>query len=85
MQGEREKRIADTGEQIAGREGGRKLNAETLRAQRRTREEFTQRTRRKRTEVAEKSNPRRRPKAAPTLKSKESGEKRKMFVIGLIV
>jgi hypothetical protein len=49
MQGARKKRTADSSDQIAGGEEGRKLNAETLRAQRRTKEEFTQRARRKST------------------------------------
>jgi hypothetical protein len=43
----------DSSDQLTGGEEGRKLNAETLRAQRRTREEFTQRARRKSTEGTE--------------------------------
>jgi hypothetical protein len=35
--------------------------------------------------VRREENPRRRRKAAPTLKNEESAERRKMFVIGLII
>jgi hypothetical protein len=51
----------DSSDQLTGGEEGRKLNAETLRAQRRTKEEFTQRARRKSTEGTEKRNPRGQP------------------------
>ena len=53
MQGARKKWIADSSDQIAGGEEGGELNAETPKAQRRTREEFTQRARSKSTEDTE--------------------------------
>jgi hypothetical protein len=81
MQGERNKRIADSSEQIAGSKEKSKDNGER---QRNRREENPKSTARNGC-ATRGENPRRRRKAAPTLKSEVSGERRKMFVIGLIV